>query len=379
MPVKKVVIVTNIPNPYRVPLFNEVNRLFLEKGIRLKVLFGSKGYSRRKFNLDLNELKFDYELLHSKKIDFGNQEKTYFSYRGMMRAIRDESPDVVIVSGFSVVTIRLWLKSFLQKTKYIIWSGSIHKKGRNDSWLRVKIREFLVQRAYAFIAYGSKSKEYLLDLGAAESKVFIAINTVDTNFFAERTNFFKDSKNKIDNKKHLTYVGYLSSRKNVTRMLECVKTLSQGRKDFVLDLIGEGDDRLKLQEFVRQNNLTEVVRFHGFIQKERLPEYFAVSDCFLFQTDFDIWGLVLNEAMAAGLPVISSTNSGAASDLIKEGKTGFAIDFNETDQVVKKINWILDNPKDAGEIGIHARNFITQHATLEVSARGFLNSVMQEK
>ncbi len=375
MPVKKVVIVTNIPSPYRIPLFNEVNRKFIENGIQLKVLFGSEGYARRKFKLDLNEYAFDYEFLNSDKFDLGDKEKTYFTYRGMMKAIHHERPDAIIVSGFSIVTMRLWMRSFFKKTDYIIWSGSILKEGRNDSWFRLQIRKLLVQRAKAFIVYGSKAKDYLLNLGAEKSKIFMAINTVDTKFFAERTKSLKSSTKKIDNKKHLTYVGYLSARKNVAGLLDCIYKLSKERNDFVLDIIGDGDDKLMLEAYVNENNLQEVVKFHGFVQKGQLPDFLAVSDCFLFQTDFDIWGLVLNEAMAAGLPVISSVNAGATVDLIEEGKTGFKINFDESEKVIEKINWILNNQQQAEEVGINASRFISQEVNIQISAKGFFDAI----
>jgi glycosyltransferase involved in cell wall biosynthesis len=378
MPVKKVVIVTNIPNPYRIPLFNEVNTQLIEKGIQLKVLFGSEGYARRKFNLDLDECKFDFKFLNSDKFDFGDQEKTYFTYRGLMKAIHHEKPDVVIVNGFSIVTLRLWIRSFFRKTEYIIWSGSIQKEGRNDSLLRIRMRKLLIRRAKAFIAYGTRAKEYLVALGGTGKKIFIAINTVDTKFFSERTKFLKDSRNKVDNKKHLTYVGYLSPRKNVLKLLDCIRKLSGERNDFVLDILGDGNDRPRLEAFVKENNLMEIVKFHGFIQKEQLPDFFAVSDCFLFQTDFDIWGLVLNEAMAAGLPVISSPNAGATYDLVKEGETGFRVDFNETEKVCEKINWIFDNPQKAEEIGMNAGRFIAEQAGIAISAKEIVNAVISD-
>src|SRR5882724_10814838 len=136
MPVKKVIIVTNIPNPYRIPLFNEVNKQFADAGIKLKVLFGSLGYSRRKYNINMSDCTFDYEVLNSQKFDLGDKEKTYFTYKGLMGAIKREQPDAVIVGGYSVVTIRLWLQSFFKTTKYIIWSGSVHREGFYDSWIR---------------------------------------------------------------------------------------------------------------------------------------------------------------------------------------------------------------------------------------------------
>ena len=174
---------------------------------------------------------------------------------------------------------------------------------------------------------------------------------------------------------HLTYVGYLSTRKNVSRLLEIIQELSQERKDFVLDIIGDGDDKPNLEKFVQMNGLSEFVRFHGFRQKSELPAYLAKSNGFLFQTDFDIWGLVLNEAMAAGLPCISSTQAGATIDLIRDGETGFVLDFRDKELVKSKVKWILDHPEDAKRMGEKARSFIEKEASIHVSASGFVKAI----
>ncbi len=375
MGAKKVIIVTNIPNPYRIPLFNEVHAQLLQKGVELKVLFGSENYSRRKFRLNLAECSFTYDFLDSSKYSFGDQEKTYFTYNGLLKRLADENADAVVMSGFSIGTTRLFLKSFFKKINYIIWSGSIQQKGRNDSFLRRIQRRLIASRAVSFIAYGSLAKSYLEKLGADPKKIHIAINTVDTTFFSFETNSLRKVL-PADPVKRLTYVGYLSPRKNVGRLLEVLLELSQERKDFLLDLIGDGDDKPNLEKFVQMHGMSEFVHFHGFKQKSELPAFLARSNCFLFQTDFDIWGLVLNEAMAAGLPCISSPNAGATSDLVKDGETGFVVDFKDKEGTKEKIRWILDHPDEAKIMGQKARIFIEREASIQVSAKGFVEAIL---
>lgn len=376
MSAKKVIIVTNIPNPYRIPLFNEVHAQLLQKGIELKVLFGSENYSRRKFRLNLAECSFTYGFLDSSKYNFGDVEKTYFSYKGLLKALATENADAIVMSGFSIGTTRLFLQSFIKKVNYIIWSGSVQQKGRNDSFLRRLQRRLISARATSFIAYGSLAKSYLEGLGADSKKIHVAINTVDTAFFSFETNNLR--KVLPDGAlKRFTYVGYLSARKNVLRLLELINELSRERKDFVLDLIGDGEDKPNLEKFVQKHGLSEFVQFHGFKQKSELPAFFARSSGFLFQTDFDIWGLVLNEAMAAGLPCISSPNAGATSDLIKDGENGFVVDFKDKERAKEKIRWVLDHPEQAKIMGQKAKEFIEKEASVRVSARGFVNSILQ--
>ncbi|HNQ61382.1 MAG TPA: glycosyltransferase family 4 protein [Bacteroidia bacterium] len=374
MSIKKVIIVTNVPNPYRIPLFNEIHAQLLKKNIALKVVFGSENYSRRKSKLNLAECSFTYVFLNSVKYDFGNSEKTYFTYKGLLKVLESEKADCVIMSGFSIGTSKLWWRSLWKKTNYIIWSGAVKAPGRNDSLLRRIQRRLIAGSAKGFIAYGSKAKDYIMSLGIDAEKIEIGINTVDTAFFSAETKALR-SVLTPDNVARLTYIGYLSTRKNVLRLLEIIHELSLERKDFVLDIIGDGDDKPNLEKFVQMNSLSEIVHFHGFKQKSELPAYLAGSAGFLFQTDFDIWGLVLNEAMAAGLACISSTQAGATVDLIKDGETGFIVDYKNKDLVKSKINWILDNPDQARLMGEKARNFIEQEASLHVSASGFVRAI----
>jgi glycosyltransferase involved in cell wall biosynthesis len=372
--IKKIMIITNIPNPYRIPLFNELNVQLKQKCIKLIVVFGARQYCRRKFQLDLEECRFDYRMLKSSPRNIFYTGKMLFTYSGLLKLIRREQPDQFIIIGFSPGTVKLWLRSFRDKTPIIVWSGTIPTS--KHSFLRRMQRKLIMKRISGYIAYGSKAKEYLVSLGANPGNVHIAINTVDTAFFSSKTSQLRQESKEKGNKKYLAYIGYLIPRKNVLRVLEVVKGLAGTRTDFILDLIGDGPDREKLERFVEDNGISSYVKFHGFRQMNDLPHFLARSHCFLFQTDFDIWGQVLNEAMAAGLPCIASIHAGATHDLIIEGETGFALDFSQTEKVVERINWILDHPKEARQIGDNAGKFIREHASLKHSAQGFINAIL---
>ena len=375
--IKKVLLISNVPQTYRIPLFNEIDRQFREMGIELKVVFASDGYKRRKSKIDFSEIKFQYEILKSLKFSFGNVEKTMFTYSGINRTISKFKPDKIIVSGFSLASLKIYFRSLFFKVSYVIWSGAIQFPGRFDSVFRKFERRLLIKRASAFVSYGSKAKEYLVSLGAPANRVFIGINTVDTSFFSLETNRIRVGL-KPPEKKHLIYIGYLVPRKNVGKLIEIIERLSEKRDDFVLDILGDGSEKRMLEKMVEEKGLNDVVLFHGFVQKIDLPRYFAQGTCFLFQTDFDIWGLVLNEAMAAGVPVISSVTAGATYDLISEGETGFAADYNNLSDVLLKINMILDQPELVEGIRKKAGASIEEKASLAISAKGFVDSVILE-
>lgn len=372
---KKVVLITNIPNPYRVPLFNELSKQLKNENTRLKIIFANKTYKRRLFRINENDFNFDYCYLNNEAITVGNNsENSYFTYKGLFQQLKNENPDVIIVSGFSSATIKVFLYSLIKRTPYIIWNGSIAKKGRKDSFIRTLQRRLLTSFATAFVAYGSKAKEYLIKLGASENQVFISTNTVDTSYFETATN---DCRLSIDDDglNHFLYLGYLVPRKNVGLLIDIANDLQKQRNDFCIDVIGDGESREQLELKVKNLGLSQFVKFHGFKQKHELPPYFAQTKALLFQTDFDIWGLVLNEAMAAGVPCLSSVNAGASSDLIKNGYNGFIVDYENKSDIIEKINFIIENPEKVIEMGKRASEFVNTNANLNVCAKGFVNAI----
>ncbi len=372
---KKVILITNIPNPYRVPLFNELSNQLQSNNIHLKIVFANKTYKRRRFILSENEFKFDYCFLSNEAIKIGNNnENSYFTYKGLTEILKKEKPNSIIVSGFSSATIKVFFYSLINKTPFIIWNGSIEKVGRKDSLIRTIQRKLLTSFATAFVAYGSKAKEYLIKLGASENQVFISTNTVDTSYFETATN---DCRLSIDDDglNHFLYLGYLVPRKNVGLLIDMANNLQKQRNDFCIDVIGDGESREQLELKVKNLGLSQFVKFHGFKQKHELPPYFAQTKALLFQTDFDIWGLVLNEAMAAGVPCLSSVNAGASSDLIKNGYNGFIVDYENKSDIIEKINFIIENPEKVIEMGKRASEFVNTNANLNVCAKGFVNAI----
>jgi len=371
----KILLVTNIPTPYRIPLFNELKEQLERKGLGLKIVFGALGYARRKWAVDMSQCTFEYEVLPSKNLYYFDPEKSSFTYSGLYRVISKENPFVIITNAFSIATMKLWLWSWFLRIPYIIWSGSIVTKGRSVSFLRSIQRRMLIKRAVGYIAYGTKAKEYLISLGAAANKIQIGINTTDTEFFRAETKRIRENLEDKGRIKRLLHIGYITRRKRLDQLFYVVKSLSIRRQDFVLQLVGSGPEVKNLKNLADDLHITNFVRFEGFKQKKEILRYLAAADCFLFPSEYDIWGLVLVEAMSAGLPCISSIYAGATHDLIKDGVTGFAMDFSETEEVVDKANWIMDNPESSKEIGQNASHFIAENINIEKAATGFVSAI----
>ncbi|MDX1420585.1 MAG: glycosyltransferase [Rubricoccaceae bacterium] len=373
--VPEVLLVTNVPTPYRLPLFERLSAQLRAEGLRLTVVFSAEGYARRRWEVDLSACGFDHVVLASEGRRVGRtSERTMFLFRGLAREVRARRPAALIVPGFSVATVQAWWLSVTRGVPYLIWSGST--EGRFGSPWRTWLRSRLARGAAAGVAYGSRAKAYLERLGLPPERVEIAVNTVDTSFFAEAVDAARRDAAPDDGLQTLTYIGYLSRRKGVEKVFDVVQTLAQERDDVVLDVVGDGDERAALEAYARAAGLADRVRFHGYQQREALPPFLARSRGLLFQTDFDIWGLVLNEAMAAGVPCLASVHAGATHDLVEDGVTGFAVDFADREAAAAKVRWLLDHPAEAAAMGQRARRHVAAHASLEASAAGFVRAVL---
>lgn len=373
---KKVLLVTNIPTPYRVPLFELLDRQFRENGWHLHVVFCSSTYRRRKFEMDAANFKFQHSFLNGGTINSReNTESTYFLYRGLWKTLVKEKPDHIIVSGFSAATFQIYFWKLIHGTTFTIWSGTIAQRKKTSSFIRQISRKTIAAFADSFIAYGMLARDYLTGIGVHPNKITIATNTVDTGFFKSKT---EEERLKVQNTSRpftFTFIGYLVSRKEVDKIIDAASALSGNEIDYRILIIGDGEMKQMLEMKAQLAGQDKRIRFEGYKQKNELPAYLAQTDVFLFQTGFDIWGLVLNEAMAAGLPCIASTKAGATFDLIKNGETGFAVDFNETRQLTELMKWCMHHPESIREMGERASSYIIEHASLEGCARSFVNNI----
>ena len=373
--IAKALLITNIPNPYRVPLFNELYRQLDAREIGLCVVFGAAGYPRRQFRLDMNQCEFSYRILESEQIRYAEAEKVSFTYKRLLAVIASERPDVIVTNGFSIATMKVWARSWFRRAPFLIWSGATPRPGKRLSWWRRMQRRMLVRRATGFIAYGSLAKDYLVSLGASPVAIETGINTVDTDYFRTETGKFRLAVERDDNVKNLLCISYLTPRKRVDQLLQAAKVLGKSRSDFRLTVLGDGPEMVPLRALAGKLGIERHVEFKGFVQKDQIPRYLAVTDCFLFPTDYDIWGLVLVEAMAAGAVCIASVNAGAVRDLIEDGVTGFKMDFSDSEAVAARVNWIFDNREAAAEIGNNAGKFIRDRVSLARSASGFAAAI----
>ena len=165
---KKIILLTNIPNPYRIPLFNVMNEKFSQNSFDLKIMFWARKYGRRKWRDSLQSGHFNYVILRSWQIRLAEEWYLFFPIN-LFTSLFKERPSTIITGGFSIASIIVFLFHLITKVPYIIWSGEINREGKTPSSLRTFLRKILAKKSSAFIAYGTKAGECLKNLDSIKS------------------------------------------------------------------------------------------------------------------------------------------------------------------------------------------------------------------
>jgi len=345
---KRVLLMTNIVAPYRLPLFNAIS----EKGnIYFKVIALAEREKNREWKLSENKIKFNYQILHGWHwfIWGKKREVAIHLNRGVFKAFLEYNPDVIITSGYDDLAYwQAFLYCKLYKKKYILWNGTTLSSAGNIRGIRALLKRIIVRGADRYIAYGTKAKEYLEYFGAEGGKIYIGTNTVDMEDFKSRVEEYRKKDSFLRGRKRypkylLLYIGQLINRKGIIQVLKALDIL--GDKEIGLFVVGNGPEENVLKAFCKEKNIKNVF-FEGFKQQEELIKYYAFSDIFILSSFEEVWGLVVNEAMASGLYVLSSKYAGASYDLIKEGCNGEIFDPGNVDEIVKLIKRLKENIED---------------------------------
>ena len=312
---------------------------------------------------------------------------------GNVRELNRLRPDAVAIAGWGTVDARVcldWCKR--NDAKAIVMSETRAVDGRRV-WWKEWVKSRIVRRFDAALCGGESHRRYLVQLGMPEGRVALGYNVVDNDFFRLPT---ADCASFIDGPYFLASNRFVE-RKNLGRLVEGYKTFQdlvfrlQGAEKtgvWPLVLLGDGELRgeliarcvelglkvaevqnLKLDSYkVKTSAEGGLVFFAGFRQIGELWAFYARAGAFVHPALEEPWGLVINEAMASGLPVLSSRNVGAAEELVVEGKTGVLFDPGNVNSIAESLFKMFSmSEADRRKMGLEAREMLER----KVPSRAF--------
>ena len=288
-------------------------------------------------------------------------------HRAMTAALDRIDPDAVAITSYSTPDARaclLWCRRHGRPA--ILMTETKEDDADRIPWREV-VKKSLVGLYDAALVGGAPQRAYLEKLGMPAEAIFLGFDAIDNRFFAEGADAARRAPESC---RHLAGLAdpspfFLASnrfipRKNLDRLIEAYgQYRRQAAAPWRLLLLGDGQERPALEALVRTQGI-DGVEFCGFQQISELPAYYGRAGAFIHPAIVEQWGLVVNEAMAAGLPVLVSERAGCAQDLVRHGVNGFTFDPLDTAELARLLGVISGSAHDLPAWGAASRAIVAE-------------------
>ncbi len=342
----RVLLLTNIPTPYRLPLFKQLSNFY-----DLDVFFCESGHDFRKWNTEPDRFGFRHTVLSSLVIGPLLINHTIVSH------LFSGDYDVFIVGDnkrhlFATMATFLFAKA--TGRPFVLWTGEMNirlKQSSDHKSIRQRFfsgcvafvsemyRRVLYAGADAFVAYSTNTREHLTKRGVDPDNIFIGGQVMPEECLPPKTQSSEGLNDESKNKFTITFLGYLQERKGVQFLIEAYNSLDlQGTR---LQIAGSGTYQQRLKQLAADNDRIE---FLGYVEDGSKARCYVESDLFVLPTLQDPWGLVINEAIHYDCPVIVTEAAGSA-DLVRELNCGIVVkpgDPEELRQAIRELHYDSD-------------------------------------
>jgi glycosyltransferase involved in cell wall biosynthesis len=258
-------------------------------------------------------------------------------------------PEMIISGNMGPTSLMCLVVTKLLGVPFVIWTEEIKETAGEISSIQKFLRSILLPRTTAFLAWGKPAKDHILNQGISEEKLYYCAQAVDSDWWIEASKSCDPkaikSQLKLKGRVYLL-IGQLIPRKGFDNVIVAWSKLSQGvQMNNHLLIVGQGESEYSLKQLAHQLRIPNIL-FTGQKTQEELVELFAAADIFVFPSIVDVWGMVVNEAMASGLPVLASKYAGASQELLSNKKYGALFDPLDIDSITDLLEkWVnIDLP-----------------------------------
>ena len=329
-----IVFVTHLPAFYKINLYNAI-----AKKARILVIFVASASKIRTTDFTQGECRFDYKIIND--TPFENRSKVSSLFR-FYKLLKDIQYNQIIVGGWDL--IEYWFlifKSSKSKNALALESSLLES---NLSGLKGALKKLFLKRISTIFPSGQPHAQLCRSLQFnGEIKITGGVGIFQ---YQEKNRILSHSFNG-----KFLYVGRLAAEKNLAVMIQAFKHFPT----WSLTLIGSGPELKALQAIAPSN-----VHFAGYVPNEALAAQYQAHDVFILPSKQEPWGLVVEEALYYGLPVIVSNKVGCAQDLVVNQQVGSLFEPSNESSLIESINQISTNYAEFKErvnkIDFHARD-----------------------
>jgi len=312
----KIIFLANIPSFYRDNLFNEIS-----KKINILVIYmANKDSSNRTEDFYSKDKNFDFVFLHEGEYDNRPKIKSLVKLFQLFSKLKYEK--LCLTQWNSVESWFLMLVSPKKRNCLVMESSEFESK-------LTGIKKIIKQIFLKKITFGLPSGKYQENLLRRLGFKGECFKTKGVGIF-NKEDIKRTANSKKENVKNFIFVGRLSSEKNIDQLIRVFKD----KIDLNLTVVGQGKLEKKLKKQATSN-----IKFLGYINNKELKEIYLNNDVLILPSLREPWGLVVEEALYFGLPVILSNRVGS-NELIEDGKHGYIYNVNSDKELKEKINLI---------------------------------------
>jgi glycosyltransferase involved in cell wall biosynthesis len=299
------------------------------------------------------------------KIPFGTLQKRLWA------TLRQAQPAAIAINGYSskdAQLLLLWCR--LHQCFPILMSDSKQDDVIRFSW-KEAIKKLLAKQYGACLCAGKPHQEYLESLGFPAERIFTGYDAIDNQFFRQHSQRVRQNPQAYrhlpgleDPKPFFLASGRFVPRKNFAGLVLAYNHYQgicekHNLTTWRLVILGDGPERDHILKLIRENSLENKITLAGVHSSEILTAYYGLASIFIHPALQDQWGLVVNEAMASGLPILVSQRAGCVSDLLEDGKEGFTFDPDNTEELATRMYQMSSHTVDIAKMGAAASKKIS--------------------
>jgi glycosyltransferase involved in cell wall biosynthesis len=355
----RIAVVHSHPIQYFAPLYAYLNR---DERIEITALYCSDFSLRGGMDPGFRRpIRWDVDLLSGYRSLFLGRRAGKRTPRGFWSLIvpeiwaevRSGRYDAVWLHGYNYAVCVLAFMAAKSMRLPVWMRGDGHNDLSRSRWkrfLRDRVLSFAFRFVDGFLAVGSANREHYRSLGVSASRIFHVPYTVDNERFIAAASITAEDRSRLREQfglpEELPVILYASKfirRKHPDSVIRAAAILRDRGRQASFLMIGTGEMEGELQELAQSLKLTNVV-FGGFVNQTDLPRVFGASDVFVLPASDEPWGLIVNEVMCAGLPVVVGSRVGCVADLVHDGINGRAVEAGDDESLAVALDELLANP-----------------------------------
>lgn len=280
-------------------------------------------------------------------------------------AMKKTKPDVVFVNGWNDYGSTIAVQWCHRHGVPIVMMSESQEIDFPRKRLAEGVKRRIVRFCAAALCGGRTHAKYLQTLGMDGAQIVTGYDVVDNHYFAARASEARGRASELRGElglpEHYALVcARFIAKKNLPFVLRAFARMRQKMRadDWKIALLGDGPMRSELEHLTRELAIDDFVLFPGFAQYDQIARYFGLASLLIHASTTEQWGLVVNEAMAAGLPVLVSDRCGSAAELVRDGVNGYQFDPTDEERFAEILGRMVTDPDRLARMGQESRRII---------------------